>query len=147
MFSASATFSSTSLLSILLTACGFICSFKESTVAPVNCMYCSMDRPWDWILIAKSSTMFSTCVSIIASGISIVAFSTALSTTAFSFSVLACSSFFLVRLSLISFLYSSRVSNSETSFAKSSSSAGSSFASILWMVHLNTAAFPASSSA
>ena len=62
-----------------------------------------------------------------------------------SFARRASSAFFSVRFFLTSSLYSASVSNSDTSLAKSSSSSGSSFASIFLTSHWNTASLPASS--
>ena len=59
--------------------------------------------------------------------------------------VLASFSFFSVSFFLTSSLYSARVSNSDTSFANSSSSSGTSLVSIFLTSHWNTASLPASS--
>ena len=71
----------------------------------------------------------------------------ACSTAWFSCFVLPSDSFCSLILALMSALYSSNVSNSDTSAANSSSIWGSSFALISCTVHLNTASFPFRSSA
>ena len=112
---------------------------------PVNWKYWSMDNPWDCILLLKSSSIWRHCVISIASGISICAFSITLSTAASSFARFASFAFLSSRFVFTCSLYSASVSNSETSFAKSSSSSGSSFASIFLTAHLKIASLPASS--
>ena len=143
MFSCLATSSRTRRLRMRFSAKGRIWSSIWSMV--VNCRYCSKDSPWLCILRACSSIMLRTCCWIMGSGISMEALATTLSTTLFSFSVVACFCFVSASLARISALYSSRVENSDTSSANSSSSSGSSLALISLTVTLNRAGFPASS--
>ena len=114
---------------------------------PVYFKYISRDSPWLCIRRAISWTMFSAWASIILSGISMVAFSTTLATTASSFLEFASISFFSANFFSTSFLYSSKVSNSETSDANSSFNSGSSFTLISLTVTLKVAGFPARSAA
>ena len=76
-----------------------------------------------------------------------LALATAFSTAWSSFCLFPSASFCSLIFALISALNASNVSNSETSAANSSSSSGSSFTLISCTVHLNTASFPAKSSA
>ena len=69
------------------------------------------------------------------------------SITASSFALLAASALFAANFAFTSALYSSNVSNLETSCAKTSSNSGSSFTLISFTLHLNVAAHPASSGA
>ena len=147
MFSAFAIASRTSLVLILFSACGRSSSIILSAVMPVNCMYWSRVSPCCCILWANSSSICLACVSTIASGRSILADSMIASTAASSCALLPSFTFCSLILALISVFNSSRVSNSETSAANSSSISGSSFALISWTVHLNTASFPLRSSA
>ena len=147
MFSSFAICSNTRLLLIRVSASGRTCSFNPSIVIPENCMYCSMERPLCAILCANSLIMFSHCVSIIASGISIVDLSMIFLIASSSFVRFASFSFSTSRCFLKSSLYSANVSNSDTSEANSSFNSGSSFALISLILTLNTAGFPAKSAA
>ena len=94
---------------------------------------------------ANSSTICWACASIIFSGMSISEFLTISSITLLSFSAAAASFFLATRPFLMSALYSANVSNSETSWANSSSTFGYSLTLISLIVTLNIAGFPASS--
>ena len=142
-------FSRTSLVWILLSEPAVSPALSlSSRVMPVNCIVLFHGTvPGTASLLAEvvqhltQPVLFS-----IGSGISIWAFSISfIYCFIFFCSLVLLLLSFLSRFFFTSALYSARVSNSEASCAKSSSSSGSSFALLSLTSHWNTAALPASS--
>ena len=147
MFSSLTIWSRTSLASTPFLAIGLSDALSESIVWPENWQYISSVMPCIFMFcsywLIKSSTLFV----YITSGTSISALAITCSIRASSLSCCAFSAFSFESFSTSLALYSSNVSYSETSCAKSSLSSGSSDIVMPLSSTANTAGLPLSSSA